>query len=194
MPSGTLGTPIFFSFFLPCMHAWPCVFTPMCVSVRRASEVCISMIRRTATNDCFLREDTWLSWRDVGRLHTKTRALAHGSTLKRETRDVKETHTAQSCMWQLWGFTCCAWYFKSPCVQMHQILMGIWSVVEPHYHNFFWGKNTDERVSFIATTTELQAKADDKNSLKVSCAVNLILRFYTEWNKWKIYFFLLFFF
>lgn len=55
----------------------------------------------------------------------------------------------------------------SACVQLHQILMGTWSLVRPHYHNFFWGKNTEERVSFIATTTELQAKAGDKNSLKV---------------------------
>lgn len=68
--------------------------------------------------------------------------------------------------------------------------MGTWSVVKPHYHNFFWGKNTEERVSFIATTTELQAKADDKNSLKVSHAVNPIPCSYTGWKSLVGFFFL----
>lgn len=61
--------------------------------------------------------------------------------------------------------------------------------MKPHYHNFFWGKNTEERVSFIATTAELQAKAGAKNSLKVSFAVNPILRSHTGWKRWRIVFF-----
>lgn len=52
--------------------------------------------------------------------------------------------------------------------------MDTWSLVKPHYRNFFWGENTEEKeLLFIATTAELQAKAGAKNSLKVSCAVNL---------------------
>ena len=80
------------------------------------------------------------------------------------------------------------------CVRMHLILMRTWSLVKPHYHNFFWGKNTEERVSFIATTAELQAKAGAKNSLKVSCAVNPILCSHTGWKKWKSILFILVFF
>lgn len=30
------------------------------------------------------------------------------------------------------------------CVKTHQILMGTWSLAKPHYHSFFWGKNTED--------------------------------------------------
>lgn len=76
----------------------------------------------------------------------------------------------------------------SVCIQMHQILMDTWSLVEPHYHNFFWGKSTKSRIEIFFhcyTTAELQAKAVSKNSLKVSYAVNQFLSSHTGSKKWK---------
>lgn len=39
-------------------------------------------------------------------------------------------------------------------VKTHQILTGTWSLARPHYHKFFWGKNTEEAA---AASPELQA-------------------------------------
>lgn len=57
-------------------------------------------------------------------------------------------------------------------VKAHQILMGTWSLAKPHYHNFFWGKNTEDSFARVA---------GDKNSREVRFAVNqLLLRLWVE--------------
>lgn len=125
---------------------------------------CISMIKRTVTNDCCLGEATWLAgfrpstWR-------RTHSLLIWLLRERwATKDVKKNRHATSCMWQLLRiYMLCVGILRacvSMCVQQHQILMGTWSLVRPHYCNFFWGR-IQKRVSFIATTTELQPKARD---------------------------------
>lgn len=62
---------------------------------------------------------------------------------------------------------------------------------EASLSQFLLGEEYRREFSFIATTAEVQAKAGAKNSLKVSCAVNPILRSPTGWNWWES---LLFFF
>lgn len=73
---------------------------------------CISMIKRTVTNDCCLGEAMWLSQQDIGQVYQDTRSLViWRSSLKRdgvagnERRGMwRRSALRQSCTWQLWEF------------------------------------------------------------------------------------------
>lgn len=170
-----LGTPLLFPFFF--FNVCECVFMAIHVWKQKERD-CISMIKRTVTNDCCLREATSLSWQDIGQafsLAIRRCFLKRGRRRgwSRATRDGVEPHLVHDINGE---FTCCGQRFNGVCVwEREQVCTDASNfnghMVKPHYHDFLWGVGLQTRVSFIATPTKLQEKASDINSLKVWCAV-----------------------